>query len=118
MVARPEDANGSKVAFSEYLRSSGDVHLGDVHVAHGPVTEATLGDLLVHQEAHLRVTRVLHDVAVELADRVAAALQHLDEDIVAHAEHAGDADFWLLRRDCSRIESMTAGVRGAAARLA
>jgi hypothetical protein len=37
------------------------------------------------------VTRVLHDVAVELADRVAAALQHLDEDIVAHAEHARDA---------------------------
>ena len=73
------------------LQQQRRVHLVEVHLAHRPVAEAPLADLLEAQDAHVLVAAIAHDRVVELADLVASTLQHLDERVLAVAQHAGDA---------------------------
>ena len=55
-------------------------------MAHGPVAEPALGDLLVGQQPDILVPVVPHDGVENLADFVPAALEDLDEQVIRHAE--------------------------------
>ena len=119
IVAWPEQSNGLNGGSLAVLEQQRRIDLGEVDLAHGPAAEPPLADLLEAQDAHVLVAVVAHDRVVELADFVTAALEHLDEQVVAVAEDAGDADASGCRaRDCSRIESCTDAMSGAVARLA
>ncbi|MGN8554248.1 UNVERIFIED_CONTAM: phospholipase D-like domain-containing protein [Microbacterium sp. SLM126] len=78
-------------ALRRILEQRGRVDLAGVDAAHRPPGERALGDLLVVQQHHVVVAGVLADVQVEPRHRLAAALQRLQENAVAVAQHAGHA---------------------------
>src|SRR5690606_35604035 len=53
--------------------------------------ETALADLLVVQQHHVLMARIGHDVAVQVVDSGAPALDGLQEDAATVAQHPGDA---------------------------
>jgi hypothetical protein len=55
------------------------------------MAELALGDLLIGKHADILVALVTDDGVVELADLVATALDHLDEQVIGDTEKACDS---------------------------
>ena len=96
-VAAPEQVKGFSSARSPYLSSSDGFTFARLTWPMVQAAEAPLTDFLEIEDAHLLVPAVARNGVVQLAHLVTAALQHLDEHVVAIAEDAGDTELRVVR---------------------
>ena len=74
----------------EAVAVEGDVAV-EATVAHRPVGERAVRDLPPDENQGAAVARVARDLAIDLVDDIAIALQHLQEGLAGEQQHAGHA---------------------------